>query len=187
MNDVIVSDKSLRKNQIPFQGKWFSNYVATTTGSQLIDGVADGDLAAFANGGSAAIRIPRPTKGDLTEAKFYLNAVAPDTGIIQFGFYIGKFDTDGVTPKVMTNEEKLASYKKMTGATDWRTFGMQANIFIDSFNIFPFIPKKGDPEYNEDAFILGFVCEIKNPPVFSPFRIWEFKVDGAVQLAEVQL
>ena len=58
------TDRRLRKNQIPFQGKWYSNYVATKTGSSLADGVADGDLAAFAAGTTSQIRIARPAKGD---------------------------------------------------------------------------------------------------------------------------
>lgn len=181
-----VTDKRLRQNQIPFQGKWFSNYVATTTGSQLVDGVADGDLAAFANGTTSQIRIARPMKGDLTEARLSINAVAPDTGVIQFGIYIGEFDTDGVTPKVLPVAEQLRRHKLLTGASDWITYGNQANIYWDGLNLFPLIPKKDDAAYNEDAFIIGIVNEIKNPPVFGFFKLFEFKVDCAVQLAEVQ-
>ena len=181
-----VSDKKLRKNQIPFQGKWYSNYVATKTGSALSDGVADGDLAAFANGTSSQIRIARPMKGDLTEARLSISAVAPDTGVVQFGIYIGEFDTDGVTPKVLTLDEQLRRHKLLTGRDDWITYGNQANIYWDGLNLFPFIPKRDDAAFNEDGFVLGIVCEIKNPPVFGFFKLFEFKVDCAVQMAEVQ-
>jgi hypothetical protein len=180
-----ISDKRLRKNQIPFQGKWFSNYVGTGTGSQLANGIADGDLALFASGQTSQIRIARPMKGDLTQARLSINAVAPDVGVIQFGIYIGSFDTDGVTPKVLTLQEQLRRHKLLTGQSDWISYGNQANIYWDGFNIFPFIPKKGDPEYNEDAFIIGIVNEIKNTPA-TPFFLFEFKVDCAVQMAEVQ-
>lgn len=180
-----VTDKALRKHQIPFQGKWFTNYVATQTGSQLANGIADGDLAAFANGQSTQVRIARPMKGDLTQAKLLLNAVAPDVGIIQFGFYIGSFDTDGVTPLVLSQEEMLRRHKLLTGRNDWILYGNQANIYWDGLNLLPFIPKRGDADFNEDAFILGIVCEIKNTPS-APFFLFDFKVDCAVTMAEEQ-
>ena len=179
------SDKRLRQHQIPFQGKWFSNYSATNTGSQLANGIADGDLALFATGQSSQIRIARPMKGDLTQAKLMINAVAPDVGIIEFGFYIGSFDTDGVTPLTLSREETLRRHKLLTGRTDFILYGNQANIYWDGLNLLPFIPKRGETGFNEDAFILGIVCEIKNTPS-QPFYMFDFKVDCAVTMAEEQ-
>ena len=180
------TDKRLRKNAIPFQGKWFSNYVGTQTGSQLANGVADGDLAAFAVGTPAQIRIARPAKGDLVEARMSLNAVSSDGGFSEMILYIGDFDTDGVTPLALTRTEKLRRHKILTGYAAEFTYGVQNNIIIEGLNLMQLIPKRGETGFNEDAFIIGIDYSEKNPPVFSPFKLFEFKVDCAVQMAEVQ-
>lgn len=181
------TDKRLRQHAIPFQGKWFSNYVGTGTGSQLANGVADGDLAPWANlAQSTQIRIAKPSKGDLVQARLSFNAVSSDGGFTEMILYWGDFDTDGVTPLALTRAEMIRRHKLLTGRSAEFNFGVQNNIIIDGLNFMPFIPKRGDAGFNEDAFIIGIDYSEKNPPVFSPFKLFEFKVDCAVQIAEVQ-
>ena len=181
-----VTDKRLRRNAIPFQGKWFSDYVATGTGSQLANGVADGDLYQLSLGNSAQVRIARPAKGDLVEARLSMNAVSDDSGFLEMMIYIGEFESDGVTPKTFTLAEILERHRRLIGWSSPLFYGVQDNIFFDGLNLMPLIPKRGEAGFNEDAFIIGFDLASKDPPVFSPFFLFEFKVDCAVQIAEVQ-
>lgn len=182
----ITTDKRTRVNAIPFRGQWFSNLNYGGVGNTLVDGEADGDLRPVSQALPATVRICTPAKGDLIEARLTLNAVAPDTGLFDFYIYIGEFEADGVTPKALTTEEKLASWKKLTGFDEALLFGNQANIYFDGLNLFPALPKRGDPKFNEDAFIIGFEMFIKNPPVFGDFVLFDFFVDCSVQIAEVR-
>lgn len=185
MTRIITTDKRTRVNAIPFRGQWFSNLNYGGVGNTLVDGQADGDLRPFSLGGEAQIRICTPAKGDLIEARLTINAVAPDTGLFDFYIYIGEFDTDGITPKTLTTAEKLASWKRLTGFTEPILYGMQDNIYWDGLNLFPELPKRGDAKFNEDAFIIGIECFIKNPPS-APFVLYDFFVDCTTQIAEVR-
>lgn len=179
-----ATDRRLRKNAVPFQGKWYSNYDGALTGSQLVDNVADGDLGAVITaGGNGQIRIARPTKGDLIEARLTINAVALDGGL--FRFYIGRFGTDGVTPLTLTDKQKAASWKKMTGFNDYIMYGIMDNVSIDGWNLMADIPPRDSSEFNEDAFIIGL--ELAETGGVNNFIVYDFKVDCTIQIAEVQI
>lgn len=178
----ILTDKRLRQNAITFQGKWYSNYSGTATGSQLVDGVADGDLADFALGNAAQVRIARPAKGDLVEARLTINAVSPPTGFSELSIYIGDFDTDGVTPLTLNATEIARRWKVLTGLSSPISVGVQDTYYIDGLNLMPLIPKRGETGFNEDAFIIGLNLNNRD----SGFVLYEFKVDCSIQMAEVQ-
>lgn len=175
------TDKRLRVNQIPFRGTWFSNG-ALGVGVQLIDGVADGDLKTFAEGNAAQVRIARPAKGDLIEARVTINAVSPPTGFTEMRIYIGEFEADGITPKTLSSDEIARQWKILTGFSTPAFWGTQDNIFFDGLNLMPLIPKRGDAKFNEDAFIIGL--ELFNRD--AGFVLFDFFVDCSVQIAEVR-
>lgn len=183
MTNSIISDKRLRRNSIPFQGMWYSDNTGGVA-SNLADGNADGDLGSVLEGiGNGQVRIATPAKAQLIEARLTFNALALDGGL--FRVYIGRFDVDGITPRTMTDTERATSWRKMTGFNDYLTIGFFDNIFLDGLNLHRDIPKKGEPDFNEDGFIIGIELfgDTSDP---DDFILYDFKVDGTVQLAEVQ-
>ena len=182
MTRTIVSDKRTRVNAIPFRGTWFSNLDFGAVGSTLEDGFADGDLGVFADGNSAQVRIATPAKGDLIEARLTINAVFPFSGALGFRCYIGKFESDGLTPQTIDSAEIGRQYKILTGSSESFYYAAQDNLFIDGLNLMPLIPKRGDADFNEDAFIIGLELTIKDDP--QDFVLFDFKVDCSVQMGE---
>lgn len=183
MTRTITSDKQTRKNAVTFQGLWYSN-TTSGVGNSLDDGFADGDLADFADGNSALIRIATPAKGDLIEARLTINAVFPFSGVNEFRCYIGKFDTDGVTALGQNATEIARQYKILTGSAVSFYYPAQGNLFVDGLNLMPLIPKRGDAEFNEDGFVIGIELFSKDNP--EDFVLYDFKVDCSTQIAEVQ-
>lgn len=182
MTRTITSDRRLRVNAIPFQGLWYSD-TTNSVGSNLSDSFADGDLGdVIAGAGNGQVRIATPAKAQLIEARLTINAVAIDGGL--FRVYIGRFDSDGVTPRTMTSSERAASWKKLTGFNDYITKGSFGIIFLDGLNLMRDIPQKGDADFNEDGFIVGLELSEKTDP--EDYVLFDFLVDGSVQLAEVQ-
>lgn len=181
---ISATDKRLRQNAIPFQGKWFSNYTGTSTGAQLVNQIADGDLKAFADGGSAYVRIARPMKGDLVEARLSINAAFPVTGAAAFRCAIAPFSSDGVTASTLSLEEVDRQYKILTGQSSSFYYPSQGNLIVDGLNLMPLIPKRGETNFNEDGFIIYLELTIKDNA--TDFALFEFKVDCSIQMAEVQ-
>lgn len=180
---VSATDKSMRKQQIPFQAKWFSNQAIN---GAIIDTVGDGDMYAFTQGNSTKLRIARPAKGDLLEARMYLNAVTPDYKFTELSVYVGDFNADGVTAATLPQDEVVRRHKILTGLNAPYFYGVQANVFIDGLNLIPLIPKRGEAGFNEDAFIIGL--DLTTPiGIHSNWTVWEFKIDCTVSMAEVQL
>lgn len=175
------TDKRLRVNHIPFRGTWFSNG-ALGVGSQLADGVADGDLAGFAQGNAAQVRIARPAKGDLVEARLTINAVSPPTGFSELSIYVGDFDTDGLTPLTLSADEIARRWKILSGFNAPLSVGVQDTYYIDGLNLMPLIPKRGEAGFNEDAFIVGLNLVNRD----AGFVLFDFFVDCSVQIAEVR-
>lgn len=175
------TDKRLRVNHIPFRGTWFSNG-ALGVGVQLIDGVADGDLKTFAEGNAAQVRIARPAKGDLVEARLTINAVSPPTGFSELSIYVGDFDTDGLTPLTLTSAEIARRWKILSGFSAPLSVGVQDTYYIDGLNLMPLIPKRGEAGFNEDAFIIGLNLVNRD----AGFVLFDFFVDCSVQIAEVR-
>jgi len=182
MSRTIVSDIKRRTNAIPFRGQWFSDSLLVS--NFLEDGEADGDLTDFADGGAAQVRIARPAKGDLVEARLTINAVAPVDAPTTLSIYIGDFDTDGLTPLVLSAEEIAARHMALTGFDEPYFYGSQDNIFIDGLNILPLIPKRGEAGFNEDAFIIGLDLSVKTTP--AEFVLYSFKVDCTINIAEIK-
>lgn len=184
MSRTIISDKRTRVNAIPFRASWYSNYSSTIVGGQLLDGNADGDLKTFADGGSAQVRIPVPAKGDLIEARLFINAVFPVTGAAGFRCYIGEYDTDGLTPLTKTSAQIGEHYKILTGSSESFYYPSQGNLFVDGLNLMPLIKKRGEAGFSEDGFILGLELSIKDNP--TDFVLFDFVVDCTTQIAEVR-
>lgn len=179
---TMVSDKRTRVHAVPFRGLWFSNLNYGGVGNALVDGQADGDLRPFAQGLPAQVRICRPAKGDLIEARLTINALSPPTGFNELQIYIGDFDTDGITPKTLSSEEIARRHKILTGLSAPITVGVQDNIYIDGLNLMPLIPKRGQTGFNEDAFIVGLYMINRD----AGFFLYDFFVDCSVQIAEVR-
>lgn len=180
---VQTTDNRKRVNAIPFRGLWYDN---SSVGNQFdINGTVSGDLSVIktGNGIGGQVRICRPLKGDLIEARLTMQGTMPPVGGNSLRFYIGKFDTDGVTPKTLTEAEKAASWKKISGFTDYISYGSQANVFIDGMNLLPAIPKKGETDFNADGWILGVDLVVKSNPEL--WYLYQFKVDCTVSIAEL--
>lgn len=182
MTRQIISDKRTRVRSIPFRGQWYAE--AGIVSVVLENGQADGDLEAFADGSPAQIRIARPAKGDLIEARLTINAVTPAIGGNSLQIYVGDFDTDGITPLTLSSDEIKRRHAILTGFNAPFDYGSQDNVFIDGLNLMPLIPKRGETGFNEDAFIVGLDLVLKDFP--SQWVLYTFKVDCTVQIAEVR-
>lgn len=182
MTRQIISDKRTRVHSIPFRGQWYAP--AGVVSVSLEDGVADGDLEAFAEGNAAQVRIARPAKGDLIEARLTINAVTPPIGGNTFQIYVGDFDTDGITPLTLSADEIARRHEILTGFSAPLDYGSQDNVFIDGLNLMPLIPKRGETGFNEDAFIVGLDLGLKD--FLDEWVLFSFKVDCTVQIAEVR-
>lgn len=182
MSNRIVSDIRRRANAIPFRGQWFSNSLLVS--NVLQDGDADGDLAAFANGGNAQVRIATPAKGDLVEARLTINAVVPFDAPTLFSIYIGDFDTDGLTPLTLSQAEIDRRHKILTGFDEPMFYGSQDNMFINGLDLMPLLKKRGEAGFNPDAFIVGLQLSVKTTP--AEFVLYSFKVDCTTNMAEIK-
>lgn len=182
MTRIITSDLRTRVHSVPFRGQWYSD--GGIVGVVLENGVADGDLQAFAEGSPAQVRIARPAKGDLIEARLTINAVTPPSGANSLSIYVGDFDTDGLTPLELSAEEIARRHEILTGYDAPFDYGFQDNVFIDGLNLMPLIPKRGEDGFNEDAFIVGLDLGLKDFP--EQWVLYTFKVDCTVQIAEVR-
>lgn len=133
------------------------------------------------------MRFCRPYAGDIISAKLTLNAVAPPSGVLAFRIFKGDFQADGVTAQPLTyplasgyySEERLArDWKRITGFNAEKTYGNMANVYWGGLDITDLIPKRGDPDFNEDGFAIGVQLDLKG----SGWVLWEFKIDCTAQL-----
>lgn len=183
---VLSTDNRKRSNAIPFRALWYDN---SNLGNQFnSDGTVSGDLSVLKtnNGIGGQIRMCRPLKGDLVEARLTMQATTPVTSPTSLRFYIGTFAADGITANTSYTEEyKAAQHKLITGYTSAISYGSQANVFIDGLNLLPAI-ELADATFgkNTDGWILG--VELITKTGGSDWYLYQFKVDCTVLLAEVR-
>lgn len=180
---VQTTDNRRRVNAIPFRALWYDN---SSVGNQFdLTGVVSGDLSILRTGfpSSGQIRICRPLKGELIEARLSMQATFPNSGAQSLRFYIGRFDTDGITPVTLTEAEIAASWKKISGFNAPISYPAMGNVFFDGLNLLPAIPKKGDADFNQDGWILGVDIGLKDFP--EQWVLYQFKIDCTAQVAEL--
>ena len=179
-----ATDKSTRKEAITFRGQWFSNLNYGGTCVILEDGQADGDLRPFSLGSSALVRIAKPTKGQLIEARLTARFKVPNTTGTQLSIYVGKFQSDGVTAATISDAEIARMHEILTGESTPFTYTSGEEVFIDGLNLMPLIPKEGSTDFNEDAFIVGLKLSLAGSS--AQWYLRDFKVDCSALLAEVR-
>ncbi len=172
---------ALRPRAIPFRSLWYDNDVY---GNRF--GVTTGDLYPVwgtTQGNSGSIRMTRPLKGDIVEARLTIQAVTPFGGFADIRFAIGTFDSDGITAIAPSSATIKAHQKILFGTENPLSYGNQANIFIDGLNLTPLIPKRGEANFNEDGFVLYTEINGKTGTNASgDWTLYEFKVDCSVQI-----
>jgi len=160
-----VGNKATRKTAIPFRARTWDDDVEVTIG----DGA----------GNSGQIRMCRPYKGEIIEAKMLWWGLASDG--MQLRLYFGEFEDDGVTAKTSYSESKIArDHKLITGFNAPINYGFMGNIFLDGLSLTKGIPQHGDPDFNPYGFILGIEIDGATIPEF--WQLFEFKVDCTVQM-----
>jgi hypothetical protein len=181
---TILSDKRTRVHAVPFRGLWFSNLNYGGVGNTLDDGQADGDLRPFSLASSTQVRIATPAKGDLIEARLTMQFTVPNTAGTTLELYVGTFDTDGITPLTISSEEISRMHKILTGLSAPYTYGAGEEVFIDGLNLMQLIPKRGDANFNEDAFIVGLKLTLAGSS--AQWYLNRFQLDCSTQIAEVK-
>lgn len=140
-----VTDKTTRKNAIPFEATAFSNSSAGTAGTTDAGALRSSTLL-------VTVRCSTPDRGALTEA--HLNLLMGVHAATDVYVGIGRFDTDGITAiSSYTNDEIIAMHKRLTG-TDSPIASSGSTLFIDGLNILPLVPKRGHANFNADGFVL---------------------------------
>ena len=163
---------ALRTKAVPYRAQpWSTQQYDLTDDSTTVLGTAQG------NGGS--IRMSLPYKGDLITANLSLQANASVTSPTELRFAIGTFDTDGITPIAPDQATIARHHAIITGRSSPFFYGSQAVVFLDQLNLAPVIPKRGDPDYNEDGFVLYVDLVAKDP---TGWVLFEFKVDCISQI-----
>lgn len=177
------SDYALRgKRAVPFRANWFDD--SLTIGNQFEPGIVtdSGDLNCImtGSGNGGMMRLLRPYYGDIISANLTLQATTPVLSPTTLRFFKGDFQSDGITAVTSYTEARKASdWKKISGFSSALDYGSQDNVFIDGMDIMSIIPKRGDSDYNEDAFILGIDLVNRDP---TDWYLYNFRVDCLVQL-----
>lgn len=168
-------DKALRTRAIPYRAVPYENYLY----------VSD-VVSATQYGLDGAIRFCRPHGGQIISARLTINYVTPTTGGFFGRIARGTFDTDGVTPIIpgYNSDEAKADQQLIFGSPNEIYRGVQAVLYFDALDLTKIIPKPGDPDYNEDGFIICFLNQAKGG---TDGVLWDFKLDCTVQLGEVKL
>lgn len=182
---VITTDNRKRVNAVPFRGLW---YDSSSLGNQFdITGGVSGDLSILKTGSapsSGQIRVCRPLKGDLIEARLTMAATTPFGDFAEIRFYIGTFAADGFTANTSYTEAYIAAqHKLITGYNAALHYGSQANVYIDGLNLLPAI-QAIDTQYgkNRDGWVLGIEIISKGLP---DWYLYQFKIDCTVTIAEL--
>lgn len=176
-----LANKPYRTNAIPFRATWWdSSAIGNAFDSEA--GGTSGDLAltlATGQGNGGLIRIARPAKGDLISARLTLNAVTPVLSPTSLRFAVGTFAADGVTAVEPDEATVQQHMEQIFGNSAAHDFGSQDNVFYDGFELGMLIPKRGDPDFNEDGWVL-FVDLVNRDP--ADWTLFTFKIDCTVQL-----
>ena len=153
-----LGNKSTRKTAIPYRVlAWEADiYNAIGTGNAV----------------GGIIRFNRPFKGDIIEAKLLLNAVTSTISPTTLAFYKAGFAADGITAEDVAFADRFRIPQQ-------GTYGNQANVFFDDVDLTPLIPRRGDPDFNADAFAIGFELVAKDP---LGWILYDFKIDASVQI-----
>ena len=181
----MIGDKAQRFRAIPYRANWFDG--SGSIGNIFIpDSTISGDLSVLASGDGdgGMVRFCRPYKGDIVSAKLTIQAEASNTTPTTLRIFKGDFDTDDLTALALSTyseERKAADWLKLTGETSPYNYGAAEAILIDGINIMPFIPARGDADFNEDGFILGFELDAGNP---ADWHMYTFKIDCLVRMAK---
>lgn len=181
------SNLALRPTAMPYRAMWYdSSAVGNQIGTAALD--VTGDLFGKLNTGSmngGAIRLARPYKGDIIEAKLTWQAVTAFGDFAEIRFALGTFAADGVTAVAPDSATIARHHKILTGYSAALSWGSQDVIFIDGLNLTPLIPKRGDADYNEDGFVLYIEILSKYGGADTgggAYTLYEFKVDCSVQI-----
>lgn len=170
------SNLALRPKAIPFRSLWYDGF---DIGNDFDGQTIYSDLLKVMVGDGGSVRMTRPTKGDLVELRLTIQGTAPTGAPTTLRFAIGTFDTDGITA-IAPSETTISQHMTaLFGSSAPLSYGSEAEILIDGISLMPVIPKKSDPDYNEDGFVL--YVEI-NGSETDDITIREFKVDGSVQI-----
>lgn len=165
-------------------------YDSDDIGNDFIrDGYVGGDLAVIgslvATGG--VVRFLRPYKGDIVSAKLLLLGQTPAAAGNTLRVFKGAYNADGVTAKTynFTNypeAQRAADWLEITGESAPYTYGSEETVLLDGINILPLIPKRGDADFNEDGFVLGFELELNG--TITDWNLHDFKLDCNVRMAK---
>ncbi len=107
-------------------------------------------------------------------------AVTPPTGFVELRFGVGTFAADGITAVAPDEVTLAAQWKKLTGNSAPWSYGTQDNVFVDGLDFGPLIPKRGDPDFNEDGWPLYVDLLSKDGP--TGWVLYRFLMDCSVQL-----
>lgn len=179
---MIIGDKQLRRSAIPFRGNWMDGTGAIGNTFEP-DGLVTGDLRTVLGTGLAVggyIRILRPYKADIIEARLTLQATTPATGFAEIRFAGAQVPAGSMTPTTPTEAEIARDHKLLTGFDSALDYGTQDIVFIDGLDLMPIIPKRGDANFHEDFWVLWVDLFLKDGP--TDWHLYDFKVDCSAQM-----
>lgn len=144
------NDKATRETAIPFVATPFGTNVGMPNSE---DAVVIVDQYGVTNPTIAlrVIRLTKPERGNMIQA--YLNLFMTVSPSITAKVAIGRFDTDGITAITPLQAEIDAGHLLLTG-TSSAFASSGGSLIIDGLNLLPFIPKKGETNYNADGIVL---------------------------------
>jgi hypothetical protein len=180
----MIGDKAQRFRAIPFRANWYDNFRIGNT--FINDGDITGDLSVIKTGAGngGMVRFARPFKGDIISAKLTLQGEASNVTPTTLRIFKGDFDTDAITALGLSTytETRIAEdWKKVTGESAAYSYGAAEAVLIDGLNLMPLIPRRGDSDYNEDGFIIGFDLDVGAP---ADWHLYTFKLDCLVRMAK---
>jgi hypothetical protein len=120
-----------------------------------------------------------PSNMNVTELYLTVRMTAPDDQDLSFRVAIGRWSHDYIPlDKADYTEYEIGkSHQIITGVPDKFTVGMGESILIDGLNLVKALPKVGDSNYKNDAFVL--VLYFDETPVFDLSGTIEVFVNGS--------
>lgn len=141
-----LSDRTLREKAVPFEALPWSDssngdYGDTDAGT-LADGVTQ----------TCFIRCALPMIGNLVSA--HLQLIQDVDSSLKVEVAIGRFEDDGVTPVTSYPDNYIENMSKLITGTDDGVESSGSTLLVDGVTLFPYLPKRGDAEFNEAGFLL---------------------------------
>lgn len=186
------SNNALRDTAIPYLGQIMGYNRNEQSDQDITKADRLGDLNNIANsfilgtGGSSnipgvnnMIRILRPRYGKIVEAYLTLVIITANAETApSFQISAGTGFSSGVIPVIPPPDQVLAIHKALTGsATPFQnTAGLP--IVVEKLSLSKLIPQVGDPNYNEDCFVIGIHFP-QIPNNGTGYRLVNFMVDGS--------